>query len=410
MATAVQDAPGTLPYTPQPVQRYKLRVGMIAWMLHRLTGVALVGYLCIHVWGLKAITNPEAYNALIASYHAPIFKVGEFLLLGAVVYHALNGMRIVLIDFVGWSPNQRKLFWSLGALAAVLFLVGGYPSIAALERLMEREDHRAQAAEILEPVFLQQMAWDKVTACLEARIAAEGDVEERKAHLQRLGQIHEDYLEDLDGALESYARLFREDPRDEGTWETLSRLARVLEKYDRLAEIYEGALEDISVDDEQTAKLAVTAAQLHDQRTGDLEASARLYDRALRFEPGDHGVFVALESVLERREAWDSLLALYREQAQVAEEEQDRIKDQLDDIRGVPVGLELRHVFVCDGLGCRVSIAYQAAARADHVPIDSGAPAQCGFAAPLEKSCYMVFTIWLRFRSVNSRECLEMRT
>ncbi|HIG76280.1 MAG TPA: succinate dehydrogenase, cytochrome b556 subunit [Bacteroidetes bacterium] len=132
MATAVQDAPGTLPYTPQPVQRYKLRVGMIAWMLHRLTGVALVGYLCIHVWGLKAITNPEAYNALIASYHAPIFKVGEFLLLGAVVYHALNGMRIVLIDFVGWSPNQRKLFWSLGALAAVLFLVGGYPSIAAL--------------------------------------------------------------------------------------------------------------------------------------------------------------------------------------------------------------------------------------------------------------------------------------
>ena len=132
MATAVQVAPGTLPYTPQPVQRYKLRVGMIAWMLHRLTGVALVGYLCIHVWGLKAITNPEAYNALIASYHAPIFKVGEFLLLGAVVYHALNGMRIVLIDFVGWSPNQKRLFWTLGAVAAVLLVVGGYPSIAAL--------------------------------------------------------------------------------------------------------------------------------------------------------------------------------------------------------------------------------------------------------------------------------------
>lgn len=120
------------PVEPQPVQRYKVRVGMFAWMLHRLTGVALVGYLCIHVWGLKAITNPDAYNALITSYHAPIFKVGEFLLLGAVVYHALNGMRIVLIDFMGWSPNQQKLFWSLGAIAAVLFAVGGYPSIAAL--------------------------------------------------------------------------------------------------------------------------------------------------------------------------------------------------------------------------------------------------------------------------------------
>lgn len=116
----------------QPVQRYKMRVGMFAWMLHRLTGGALVGYLVLHIWGLKAITNPEAYNALIASYHQPIFKVFEFLLLGAVIYHALNGLRIVLIDFMGWSPNQKKLFWTLGAVAAVLFAVGGYPSIAAL--------------------------------------------------------------------------------------------------------------------------------------------------------------------------------------------------------------------------------------------------------------------------------------
>ena len=119
-------------FRPKVFTRYKIRVGMFAWMLHRLTGVALVGYLVIHVWGLKAVTDPTAYNALITEYHAPIFKVGEFLLLGAVVYHALNGLRIVLIDFLGWSPNHRKLFWTLGAVAALLFIVGGYPSIAAL--------------------------------------------------------------------------------------------------------------------------------------------------------------------------------------------------------------------------------------------------------------------------------------
>ena len=119
-------------YKPTPFVRYKVREGMFAWILHRLTGLALVGYIIVHVWGLKAITNPDAYNALITDYHAPLYKVGEFLLLGAVIYHALNGMRIVLIDFMGWSPNQRKLFWSLGGLAAVLFAVGGYPSIAAL--------------------------------------------------------------------------------------------------------------------------------------------------------------------------------------------------------------------------------------------------------------------------------------
>ena len=36
-------------------------------------------------------------------------------------------------------------------------------------------------------------------------------------------------VKDLDAAMESYARLFREDPRDESTWETLGRLTRVLE-------------------------------------------------------------------------------------------------------------------------------------------------------------------------------------
>ena len=116
----------------QEVLRYKKRVGMWAWMLHRLTGLGLVGYLVVHVWGLKAITDADAYNALIAGYHAPLFKIAEFGLLIAVVYHALNGVRIVLIDFMGWSPNQKKLFWTLGAVAVALIAVGGYPSIAAL--------------------------------------------------------------------------------------------------------------------------------------------------------------------------------------------------------------------------------------------------------------------------------------
>lgn len=113
-------------------QRYRVRTGMFAWILHRITGVGLVGYLILHVWGLRALTNREAFNELIAGYHSPITKVGEFLLLAAVAYHAMNGLRIVLIDFLGWSPNQGKLFWTLGAVTLVIIIVGGWPSIYAL--------------------------------------------------------------------------------------------------------------------------------------------------------------------------------------------------------------------------------------------------------------------------------------
>jgi succinate dehydrogenase / fumarate reductase cytochrome b subunit len=113
-------------------QRYRVRTGMLAWMLHRLTGIGLVVYLVLHVWGLRALTNREAFNALIASYHAPIFKLGEFLLLVAVAYHALNGLRIVLMDFLGWHPHSKKLFWTLALVCLLIIGVGGYPSLYAV--------------------------------------------------------------------------------------------------------------------------------------------------------------------------------------------------------------------------------------------------------------------------------------
>ena len=111
------------------VQRYRVRTGMFAWMMHRLAGIGIIVYLVIHIWGLQAMTSREAYNHLIAKYHAPIYMIGEFLLLAAVVYHAMNGLRIVLIDFLGWSPNQKRLFWTLFIVALVLIAVGGYPLI-----------------------------------------------------------------------------------------------------------------------------------------------------------------------------------------------------------------------------------------------------------------------------------------
>jgi succinate dehydrogenase / fumarate reductase cytochrome b subunit len=138
MAVETQDRPSAPPSKDPTVdqdsrfQRYRVRTGMFAWLMHRLTGVGLVVYLVIHVWGLKSLTDPETFNALIAKYHSPIYKVGEFALLVGVVYHAMNGLRIVLIDFLGWSPKQKRLFATLGIVALVIILVGGWPSIYAL--------------------------------------------------------------------------------------------------------------------------------------------------------------------------------------------------------------------------------------------------------------------------------------
>ncbi len=200
------------------------------------------------------------------------------------------------------------------------------PSIAELEKLMATDEHRSTAASILEPVFLQRMDWPRVTGALEARLSDERDLVERKQILRRLGQIHEDYLEDLDGGLEVYARLFREDPVDREVWDTLSRLTNVLEKWPRLGEIYAGALDTITDDDPDTAQLSALTGRIFDERAGDVARSIPFYRRALSFDANDTPTFEALESAHERLEQWSPLLDLYSERVEIADEDAERVR------------------------------------------------------------------------------------
>lgn len=199
-------------------------------------------------------------------------------------------------------------------------------SVELLETIMAAAGpERAAAAEILESGYLARMEWSKLTAALEVRIEAEQDVEERKRLLVRLGQIYEDQLEDFPGALDVYARLFREEPRDQEVWDTLSRLAKVGNRWTRLGEVLaEPLAEDVS--DQDMAKLAIYAARVYDERVRDAARAAALYAKALRFDPSDERVFDALESAYRRSEGWDSLLPLYREQADSAPTDARRIE------------------------------------------------------------------------------------
>lgn len=102
---------------------YRGREGMWSWVLHRITGVAIFFFLLVHILDTALIrVSPEAYNVVIASYKNPIMGVAELGLVGAIMFHALNGLRIILIDF--WSKGvkyQRVMFWTVVGVWAVLF-------------------------------------------------------------------------------------------------------------------------------------------------------------------------------------------------------------------------------------------------------------------------------------------------
>jgi len=103
---------------------YRGNEGMWSWVLHRITGVAIFFFLLVHVLDTALIrVSPEAYNAVISTYQTPIMGLGEVGLVGAIAFHALNGLRIILVDY--WSKGtkyQRAMFWIVIALWVIVML------------------------------------------------------------------------------------------------------------------------------------------------------------------------------------------------------------------------------------------------------------------------------------------------
>lgn len=87
---------------------YRGRYGMWSWVAHRVTGIAIFFFLLVHVLDTAVVRiSPEAYNSVLSLYKNPIMGLGEMALVAAIVYHAFNGIRIILIDFWGPAPVQE---------------------------------------------------------------------------------------------------------------------------------------------------------------------------------------------------------------------------------------------------------------------------------------------------------------
>ena len=97
---------------------------MWTWVLHRITGVSIFFFLFAHVIDTAMVrVSPEVYNTAVETYKNPIVGVMEVGLVAAVLFHALNGVRIILVDFWEQGPRyQRQLTYGVAGVFVVLFV------------------------------------------------------------------------------------------------------------------------------------------------------------------------------------------------------------------------------------------------------------------------------------------------
>jgi succinate dehydrogenase cytochrome b subunit len=108
---------------------YRGREGMWSWVAHRVTGVLIFFFLFVHVLDTSLVrVSPEAYDDTIAIYKNPLVNVMEYGLVAVVLFHALNGLRVIAVDF--WSKGaryQKQMLWTVVGLWVVLMAGAFYP-------------------------------------------------------------------------------------------------------------------------------------------------------------------------------------------------------------------------------------------------------------------------------------------
>lgn len=103
---------------------YRGDLGMWSWVAHRITGVLTFFFLFVHVLDTALVrVSPNAYDTVIETYKHPVMILFELGLLAAVLFHAFNGIRVMLVDF--WSKGtkyQKPMLWTVIALWLVLMV------------------------------------------------------------------------------------------------------------------------------------------------------------------------------------------------------------------------------------------------------------------------------------------------
>ena len=142
MSTATSAGPEVPAPRSRPPRRrtlYRGDPGMWSWVLHRITGATIFFFLFVHVLDTALVrVSPQAYNEVIETYKTPIVGLMEVGLVAAVLYHALNGIRVILIDFWQQGPRyQRLMLWIvIGVFSAVMIPALGVLGMHMAERFL----------------------------------------------------------------------------------------------------------------------------------------------------------------------------------------------------------------------------------------------------------------------------------
>lgn len=96
--------------------------GFWAFVVHRVSGLVLAVFLPVHFFALsQAIARPAAFDDFLDWTRQPAVKAAETILVLALAAHLAGGVRLLLVEFVGWRAEWQKTAIALVVAVALAF-------------------------------------------------------------------------------------------------------------------------------------------------------------------------------------------------------------------------------------------------------------------------------------------------
>jgi succinate dehydrogenase / fumarate reductase cytochrome b subunit len=106
---------------------YKGRSGQWAFVAHRVSGFLVFFFLLLHIVDVATIRWPGVYDEIHRLYGNVLLRSFEVGLLFALLFHTLNGLRIVVLDFFPRQvANERRLLTAVVVLTFAAGLPGAF--------------------------------------------------------------------------------------------------------------------------------------------------------------------------------------------------------------------------------------------------------------------------------------------
>ncbi|MFH0899560.1 MAG: tetratricopeptide repeat protein, partial [Pseudomonadota bacterium] len=198
-------------------------------------------------------------------------------------------------------------------------------ALAAVERVLEDEDLKLRAAEILKPIFASAADFPKLVNVYELEVAVLEDPRERVVRLRRIADIKERHLGDPDGALDAFARGCREalgEPELRDLLSSVQRLAIERDRIPDLVSLYRDLAPDV-IDAALQRQMYLDVADLARGKLHDADLAKEYYRRVLDAQQDDTRALAALEVLYRDAGEYQALRDVLQRKADLAIEDLD---------------------------------------------------------------------------------------